>query len=212
VKIQIPDITPKTFAAQLFSYLFHPLLLPTYGIFLLLNSGTHLDLLIPAFKDAIYVVVIICTMVLPISLLPLFRYFNIVESIYMSSNRERIFPLLITAVFFYVGYYFLLQLRYVPSTITSFMFGSCLSVALALLVTVRWKISAHLVGIGGVCGAIVALFLLFGIEIRPMLLILIAITAAVASSRLYLNEHNPLQVYSGFFLGFATVITSMLLF
>jgi len=105
-------------------------------------------------------------MVLPISLLPLFRYFNIVESIYMSSNRERIFPLLITAVFFYVGYYFLLQLRYVPSTITSFMFGSCLSVALALLVTVRWKISAHLVGIGGVCGAIVALFLLFGIEIR----------------------------------------------
>ena len=65
---------------------------------------------------------------------------------------------------------------------------------LCLLVTLRWKISLHLTGMG----AVVALFSLLSIagvgDLMGPLLVAVVGSGLLASSRLYLGCHNGLQI------------------
>ena len=58
-------------AALLISYLFHPLIMPTLGLLIILNSGTYLSLLDPAAKRAIVFVMALGTLVFPLMMLPI---------------------------------------------------------------------------------------------------------------------------------------------
>jgi hypothetical protein len=86
------------------------------------------------------------------------------------------------------------------------MFAACVSVLLVLAISYFWKISAHLVGWGGVVGLIVILSYQFGSDMMIFLVVAILFSGITAFARLRLNEHIPLQVYTGFLLGLLTVL------
>ena len=87
-----------------------------------------------------------------------------------------------------------------------FMIGSIASIFLALLISYWWKISLHLIGVGGVTGVVVALSLRAGLGITPALMGMIVVAALTATARLYLNAHTPAQTLAGFILGWVTVM------
>jgi len=66
------------------------------------------------------------------------------------------------------------------------------------------KTSLHIVSMSSAVG----FFLIYGttnnISILPITITLIVITGLLASSRLHLKAHKPLEVYLGFFLGIIT--------
>ena len=65
--------------ARIVSTLFHPLLMPTLGLLLLLNSGTYLSLLDPAAKRAILFVMALGTLFFPLMMLPVLYYRNLID-------------------------------------------------------------------------------------------------------------------------------------
>jgi membrane-associated phospholipid phosphatase len=73
---------------------------------------------------------------------------------------------------------------------------------ITLIVNLKWKISAHMIGLGGVTGAITAISQKFSIDLLFVLLLLIFISGIVGWARLYLYAHKPSQVYTGFVVGF----------
>lgn len=189
------------FAARIISTIFHPLLVPTYGLLLLLNINTHSILMINEdFRWIIVAFVFISTFILPTVIILIMKKAGIVKSLEMNSQRERVFPILMVAVAFYATYYFL-KIAGLTGLITLFMVGSTMLVLITLLINYATKISLHLTAWGGLLGALTGFAIRFDYNMNLIIFALILLIGLIASARLLLNAHKPFQVYMGFLLG-----------
>jgi membrane-associated phospholipid phosphatase len=191
----------KQALAQVISVLFNPLIIPTLGFILLMNSGFYFSMLSFDAKNFLLLIVFMSTCLLPALSLGLLS-FNPRFNSKMTGSTDRVVPLLFSAVYYYLGYYYLGKLPVYP-IYRIFMLSGILVIILLMLVSMKWKISNHMAGIGGLIGAILALSFRLGINSSLLLAALIATAGVLGTSRLVLGKHAPLQVYAGFFVGFA---------
>ncbi|MCK4663428.1 MAG: hypothetical protein KAT68_11220 [Bacteroidales bacterium] len=197
--------------ANIASYFFHPLLIPTFGLIIIFNSGTYLSCMSFEGQRAIYFIVFITTFILPLSVIPFFIYLNVIKNIFIDNNKERIIPLVVTFIFYMFSYYILNNID-VPKVIQIFILSAAITILIATIITYFWKISTHMIGVGGLIGVvlIITFRLMVNVDIITILLILIA--GFVGTSRLYLKAHNSAQVYTGFALGLFTVCSTFYFF
>jgi hypothetical protein len=191
----------KQALAQVLSVLFNPLLIPTFGFVLLMNSGFYFSMLNQDAKKFLLLVVFMSTCLLPVLSLGLLS-FNPRFNSKMTGSTDRVVPLLFSAIYYYLGYYYLGKLPVFP-IYRIFMLSGILVIIVLMLVSMKWKISNHMAGIGGLIGAILALSFRLGMNSSLLLGGLIALAGLLGTSRLVLDKHGPLQVYAGFFVGFA---------
>jgi hypothetical protein len=196
---------------QIISIVLHPLLMPSYGLIVIFNSGTYLSFLPAEFKKSVFLIVGICTLGIPLVFIPFYLYRKIISGVEMNNTKERLVPLLITAILYFAAYYILNQSN-VPVAIRLFLLGSSICVLVTLFISLKWKISAHTIGLGGIVGMIVALSLLMHSDIMFYLILFIFLSGMAASSRLLLNSHTPNQVYSGFMVGFLIMFLTLFIF
>jgi hypothetical protein len=142
--------------------------------------------------------------------MPLFLQLGVIKSIQMETARERTLPLLTTSLFFILGYFFLKKFQ-LPAFIPLFFLGTLLAVLISLGISFFWKISIHMVGIGGLVGAMVTMALKYDVQTHMWMLIALGVAGFLGSSRLTLGAHNPKQIYSGFLLGLIIICTIILL-
>lgn len=194
--------------AHAVSWVLHPFLLPVYTIALLLTVTSFA--LFPAnVKYYLLWVILLYAVLIPVLALGVLRSLGRISSYRVDDRRERLLPLLIGAVCYLLC---ALTLAKIPSVVflRKFMVAAACCEVMCLIVSLRWKISLHLTGMG----AVVALFVVMNIVgVGTMLLPLsVAIlgAGALASARLYLGCHNPAQVLAGFGGGFIVATLAML--
>jgi len=187
--------------AKIISYVFHPLMMPTYAYMVLLHLKAYFSIIIPAStKWLIIGFIFITTFLLP-SLISMFMMRRgMVRSMQMESREERTLPYMVTTVFFYITYYFLKNLQISP-VYSYFMAGATFLVIFVLVINLFWKISGHMISIGSVLGAIVGLSVLMQMNLNLIIIISILFAGLIAYSRLKLGAHTPTQVYAGYGLG-----------
>jgi hypothetical protein len=197
-------------AAKVVSYMFHPIFMPVYGILIYLNSGTYLEYLPFEARRAIFLIILLTTLVIPLSLLPMFLYGRLVKSVFMESQRERLIPLLAMALLYMFAYYMLVHLQ-VPALIKSYMLATNITILLTLFLSFRFHISLHMVGVGGLLGAVTGLGIRLSINMTLVTMIVLLVCGLVGSARLKLDAHKPAAVYSGFGLGIVVMMGGLLL-
>ena len=69
------------------------------------------------------------------------------------------------------------------------------------VITFRWKISMHMTAIGGLCGFLLVWGMNYQGDVRNAFILFLLLSGILATSRLYLKKHTPLQVYLGFLFG-----------
>ena len=174
------------------------------GVFLIFNLGDS-GLLVPSFEIRLFVFALTfaATFFMPlISVLVLLKAKQI-TSLEMSIKEERRLPYLITAMFYFVESY-LLTLTHASGFVNSWILGSTLLILIVMVINLFWKISAHMVAIGGLCGMMIALSYRLQINLHYQLILLFTIAGLVGFARLKPNSHSPSQVYVGFLLGVST--------
>jgi len=184
--------------------LFHPLLMATYGCALLLFGLTNsiYDFLTPELiKWRILILVLLMSFVLPVLNIFLLYKLNRIPTFLLSNRQDRGFPYLLTSLFYFGLVYILLDVN-IWNTIKLFLFGAALAIIISAWINRRYKISAHLVGLGGLLGLLVSVSFLLKIDLTFFYIVVVIISGCVASARLYLNEHNYGELLSGFLLGF----------
>jgi len=196
---------------QFLSIIFHPLLMPTIGIYIVLNSGTNMSLLTDEAKYMLLTVTALFTFGLPLAFIPILFYHKLTSSIEMGEKRERTAPLLITSVLYYLLFYLLRQMG-VPGFIQAFQLASTIAVFVTLIITLKWKISAHLVGIGGIIGLIIILSVFYHVNLLFFLMVAMFLAGCLAFARLSLNAHTPGQVYAGLATGLLIMVATLILF
>jgi hypothetical protein len=117
----------------------------------------------------------------------------------MRTKEERKIPYLVAAIFYFSEAYFLIHWD-VPVLIQALMLGATLLIVITLVINIFWMISAHMIGIGGICGMMLAISFRLQISIHLTLIALFLIAGLVAFARLKLSAHSSSQVYAGFFL------------
>jgi membrane-associated phospholipid phosphatase len=194
------------------SYLLHPLLMPTVALYLLFQADTYIRFSTSVeMRNGLYVLVFLNTFILPLLVSVLLYRSRQIRSLEMHLVSERIFPFVMTLVF-YIGTFVLLKRGGVSYMIYTSFLAATFSVFLILLIylLLKWKISAHMAGIGGVVGAIMAFSMKLSVNMVFVLMLAILATGVLGYARLRLNAHQPSQVYAGFLIGFSTQLILLL--
>lgn len=148
----------------------------------------------------IYALVFLNTCLLPLFSALLLKKLGFVSSMEIDTQQERNTPYLITFIFF-IGTWWLLSKAPLPPVVAQLMLGASIAIFFTGIINYKMKISAHMVGIGGVSGA----FLVVGWSgIQDYTLYIVfsfLISGLLGWSRLYLKAHEPKEIYSGFLLG-----------
>lgn len=199
------------FLAQLLSVLFHPVFMPVYGLLLIFNAPTFMVHLPYNIKRVIFLLATVNMTVVPLAMMPLLRYRNLITSYNMENARERVIPMTL-GVMMYTVTTIIFYSYQIPLLIKSFMLAASVTSFILLVITFRWKISIHSAGMGGLLATVMALSLRMGAGLTEIWLVLVFLSGLVMMSRLYLRGHNPMQVYTGFATGFITFIVIMWLF
>lgn len=122
-------------------------------------------------------------------------------------------PFLLITIYYGVSAYLIVDKIPVNDVVRIILYAITAEILLLTVITLFWKISAHAIAIGGVLGFLCALNLtLPASELMVPVVAIALISGIIMSARLYLNSHNPPQVYSGAFLGFIVSFATILIF
>jgi membrane-associated phospholipid phosphatase len=191
------------------SFLFLPLFMPVLALWITVTFDPYLVYFLhPAKSYLTLLVVALATAVFPLINILLMKRARVITSYKLEDRKERFAPAITTLIYFVLGY-FLLKKGELPNVIYSMYLGGLASVFLAMLITFKWKISLHAIGIGGVLGGVYALFKLHHFVNIPLLVSLIICTGLVMMARLVLKAHTPSQVYIGCLLGMVVTYLSI---
>lgn len=190
------DALAKTILA-----VFHPLLIPLYGLLIIFSAPTLIGYLPYAVKKILIIIILINNVLLPFSFIPYFKFRNLISSWTIDNRRERIIPLITTSFFYSVTVF--ITFRYnIPVFIKSFILAVAFLAIAVTVINFWWKISIHAAG----SGALIALVVILSIKMQaflPWFLVAVILSAGlVMTARLWLNTHSSKEVWSGFFLGF----------
>lgn len=198
-------------AAKFFSYVFHPLIIPTLGMIIIFNSNSYVNFAIPfELKKAVVILVGLSTFVIPTLFTLFLQNRGYIKTIEMETTKERVIPYGFTVIFYFFTIYMMIKAP-IPPIIFNFMIGALVSVILAFIVNLKWKISAHMIGIGGLVGALIATSFLLNVNLISYITLSIFVAGLVASSRLILNAHSPNQLIVGFLIGMICQVFSIYL-
>lgn len=191
--------------AQVVSILLHPLLLPLYLLFVTFHSGTAFSY-IPAYtQNMSYLFTLIGVTIVPLACLPLLKRLGLIVNYRLSHKQDRVFPVLATIIGAFVVFYFTRNLPY-SNIVRQFYLIVVIMLSGFMIVTIRWKMSMHMMAIGGLCGFVFILGVKYFGEVINLLPFLILMSGVMGSSCLYLKHHTPAQVYVGYVYGVAAVV------
>ena len=128
------------------SAVFHPLVMATYGCLLIFFSikNTIFDYLTPlGVKWRITLIVFLFSCLFPAINIYILYKLKRIPSLTLSEQKERTFPYLMTAAFYFGLFYLLLDLNIWP-TVKLFVLGGGIAILLVSLINLKYKISAHL--------------------------------------------------------------------
>lgn len=183
----------------------------TYGcllIFFLIPNTVYDFMTETNTKWRISFIVFIFSFIFPVSNIYIMFRLKRIPNLLLTHSKDRTFPYLMSSLFYFGLFYLLLDINIWPS-IKLFIAGGGLAILLTALINLKYKISAHMVGIGGLLGVIISLSYLIKFDMTWYYILIIVIAGLIGTSRLILKEHLPAQIYSGFVLG---LLTQSLLF
>lgn len=187
--------------SQVFSFLFHPLFVAAYGFSIILFTNNYFSFFFPLrTKLMLLSITFSFTCLLPVFNLFVLKRFKLISSYYLEDGKERTFPYVITAMF-YMGMAYLIKDFQIPSIYISFLFAAAIGIILTAIINLKWKISAHLIGLGGLAGSVLALSFILHQNLLMWFCLIVLASGLTAFARIALKAHTPKQVYAGFLVG-----------
>lgn len=198
-------------AARFLSVLLHPVFMPLFTMALAMRVDPSLAFLVPPGSQRVMLAMLaVMTIAFPVTSTFLLIRAGVVRDWHMHSRQERIAPYIMTLIHFALAYYLFRQSPVHPLLI-SILFGTLIATAFTLVATFVWKISAHMVGVGGLVGSLTALSTLQGIPLLPLIAPIILIGGLLGTARLLTSDHTQGQIIIGALLGWVCVHGTALL-
>ncbi len=185
------------------SILFHPLLLTSYLLAILMY---YFPVLIPIENlQRLYILgfILFTTGIIPAATVMVMYRQKMITSLAIFEREERTFPMVVTTFIYGVISYMLISkgsLFLFIGLLVLLITGTMTAVTLLSRFV---KMSIHAVGLGGVLGILFRINFYYHSDIIIYLLLgTLIIAGLLGTARLYLQKHKPREVYYGYIVGF----------
>lgn len=206
------------FLAYALSIVFHPLLIVTYMLIILLLINPFLFGVNNIYEQwPLIAMLLFNTFLVPSFMVLMLKQIGFVKTIELDDREERIIPYILVGFFYISMTVFFIYNPDIPIAFTIFMLGTTIGLFTAFFINLFSKISAHAVGMGGLVGMIAISTGLFSygafqlnlgsagvFQINMIVLLVLAILFAglVGTARLRLNAHDMQDLFGGYLVGF----------
>lgn len=189
--------------AKIFSYVFHPLFIPTYiFIWLTIKFPFAFAGITPTALFLRKITVFWMTAFFPAFGVFLCWRLQFIENVFLRSQKERIIPYVITMFFYWWMWYLALRkFDDQPEVLKFFYLGIALSTVFGLILNNFFKISMHAMGVGGALMFAILTCFYYHQYLGADISLAILVTGIVCTSRLLLNEHKNGDLYTGLIVG-----------
>ena len=185
--------------ARITSIVFTPFSIP-FLAFLVLFLFSYLRIMPILYKGIVLGIVYCFTILTPTITIFLFRKINGFARQELSERKKRYVPILLTII----SYVFCLLMKRklnIPWYMNGINFVSLVISIICFLVNLKWKLSEHMAGMGGIIGGLVSFSALFSYNPVVWLCLFILIAGILGSARIVLGHHTLGEVLSGFVVG-----------
>ena len=185
--------------ARITSIVFTPFSIP-FLAFLVLFLFSYLRIMPILYKGIVLGIVYCFTILTPTITIFLFRKINGFARQELSERKKRYVPMLLTIIS-YVFCLLMMRKLNIPWYMTGIIFVSLVISIICILVNLKWKLSEHMAGMGGIIGGLVSFSALFSYNPVVWLCLFILIAGILGSARIVLGHHTLGEVLSGFVVG-----------
>jgi membrane-associated phospholipid phosphatase len=209
--------------ARLLSLLFHPLLVLTYALLLLMLINPYaFSVRSVADKRAMVLLLSVfsTSFMLPAFGVALMKPLGLIKTWQMEDKMERTGPYILSGVFYLWLYKNLLSNGQAPDLFATCALGATIGLFLAFFVNIFTKISAHAVGMGGLVAMLLLAMKTWGggmfdvpalggilqLSLNVVLAIIVVLAGLVGTARLALGAHEPRDLYRGYAVGIVAVL------
>jgi len=190
--------------ARIFSYVFHPLFIPTYMfLWLTIRFPFAFAGITPFALFTRKITVFWMTAFFPAFAVFLLYQLKFIDNIYLRTKKERIAPYMITMIFYWWMWYLSRSTQFgdQPEVLKFFFLGIFLATVVGLIANNFIKISMHAMGVGGALMFMVYTAFYYHVYMGTDISLIIIVTGITCSSRLMLDEHGNKEIYFGLFAG-----------
>jgi len=190
------------FIRQFFSWVFHPIFMPLVGCLVVWYAYPSIVFLMqPPLLILLGAILLLNTILVPgIATFYLARK-KIISSLYMPDKNESRIPFLVTAASHVMACY-MMRLFFLPKYFYLVILGAAAASFIGLIVNYKWKISIHMLGMGGITGITAALLNFSSNDLSYLFILQIILSGIVGAVRIAGHEHSSEQIYTGFAVGF----------
>lgn len=185
--------------ARIISMVFTPFSIPFLS-FLVLFLFSYLHMLPTIYKVYVLGIVYCFTILMPTVSIFLFRKINGIARHELGQRNKRYIPILLT-ILSYIFCWLMMRRLNLPPYMVGIIFSALLVSVICMIANLKWKLSEHMAGAGGVIGGLVAFSELFSYNPVGWLCIFILIAGVLGSARIVLRHHTLGEVLAGFVVG-----------
>lgn len=197
--------------AKIITGLLHPLLMTSFGLLIMFNSGSAMSVLPSRFKSISMIFVLLFTCILPVLFVLLLSLMRIVSSHELKERKERMLPMAITTLLHLITFYILREaIQQLTRGHIVYLFCPAAALFVAMILNNYIKVSLHMVAIGGLLALELMLIIIYAAPIQHLFIITLFASGLLGTSQLVLEENKPVDIYSGFGAGFVTYSLIML--
>jgi hypothetical protein len=186
---------------RIISIVLHPFFMAVYGVCLLfvytdfkfIFAGQFLVFIAPVF---------VFTLLIPVNIIYILKRMGLIKDYDLKDRKDRLGPFVaILLCYILLFYYFYSAGMYI--WFLALLLAPCILIIISAIITIYWKISAHMMGIGGLIGGVLSVcYFVKGTNPYVLFIVLFILAGCLGTARLILKRHTPAQVYAGFLLGF----------
>jgi len=171
---------------KIISVVFNPLMISPFTFSILIFNANNPN------NYLLFFISIVFTTILPFSTILYYKKKGKISSYEAPIREQRLQLLVISSIYNLIGFV-LLNYYDASAIVQGLMFCYAMNTAITWIITRYWKISIHMIGLGGP-------FIALNLAGYNNSIIMVAIIILVYFSRIKLKAHNHLQLIAGTFL------------
>ena len=175
--------------------------LQSFLAFLVLFIFSYLRIMPLQYKLIVLGVVYCFTILMPTLTIFIFRKINGFSPEELVERKRRYIPFILT-ITSYVFCLLMMHRLNIPWYMTGIILSALVVMIICVIVNLKWKLSEHMAGMGGIVGGLVSFSALFSYNPVWWLCLFILVAGILGSARIILQHHTLGEVLAGFTVGF----------
>ena len=196
--------------AKIVSVILQPLFMPLYSVALLFLYTNFYQI----YHGQIFIFllpVVLLSLVIPTLFIFVLKSLKYIRDFNLPLPSDRTLPFFIYIIADISLVYFFYNVQ-LPFWFLGLVAAPGIIALFGMIINFFWKISVHMLGIGGLVGGVLSIcFNVKGANPSGLFIVLFVLAGFLGVSRLYLRRSTAAQVYVGFLLGFVIAFLSVLL-